>query len=189
MTKRLLVALVLVWASAAQAHKPSDSYLTLRADGPVLAAQWDIALRDLEYAIGLDGDGDGALSWGEVRARHDAIAAYALARLQIEADGAACTNGEAKHLLDDHSDTTYAVLRFPVACAHQPRAHRGGIFQYERRQETADGLPERQPFGDGWWWPGKNFGHDGRVVFRPRPGRLRADACGLKEQRRNQQAG
>jgi hypothetical protein len=29
--------------------------------------QWDIALRDLDYAIGLDQDGDGQLTWDEIR--------------------------------------------------------------------------------------------------------------------------
>src|SRR5262249_30303638 len=46
--KRLLVVLAVVtWASAAEAHKPSDSYLTLRHDGAHVEGQWDIALRDL----------------------------------------------------------------------------------------------------------------------------------------------
>jgi hypothetical protein len=121
MMSRLLAALVLVSATAAQAHKPSDSYLTLHADGAVLAGRWDIALRDLDYAIGLDADGDGALTWGEVRARQDPIAAYALARLHIDADGAACTSRASAQLLDRHSDGTYTVLRFAVDCARRPR--------------------------------------------------------------------
>jgi hypothetical protein len=52
--------------------------------------QWDIALRDLDMAVGLDADGNGELTWDEVRARHEAIAAYALARLKLASDGAAC---------------------------------------------------------------------------------------------------
>ena len=56
--KRLLVALLLVMASAAaQAHKPSDSYLSFKSEPGHVTGQWDIALRDLEYAIGLDADG------------------------------------------------------------------------------------------------------------------------------------
>ncbi|MEP7068187.1 MAG: hypothetical protein ABI789_03055, partial [Usitatibacter sp.] len=66
---------------AAQAHKASDSYLTLRAEGASLAGQWDIALRDLDLALGLDVNGDGSITWGEVRARQSAIADYALSRL------------------------------------------------------------------------------------------------------------
>ena len=46
-----------------------------------------IALRDLELAVGLDGDGDGQLTWDEVRGRHAAIAAYALTHLKLTAAG------------------------------------------------------------------------------------------------------
>ena len=77
----LAVALLLLGATAARAHKPSDSYVTLRADGARLEGQWDIALRDLDYAIGIDGDADGAITWGELRARHAEIRAQLEARI------------------------------------------------------------------------------------------------------------
>ena len=70
----LVLALVPVTASA---HKPSDSYLSLKVTDERIEGQWDIALRDLEFAIGLDGDGDGDINWSELQARHEAIAAYA----------------------------------------------------------------------------------------------------------------
>ena len=71
----------LLWALAAQAHKPSDSYLTITQSADGFSGRWDIALRDLDFALGLDADGDGAITWGEVRAKHADIAAYAGARL------------------------------------------------------------------------------------------------------------
>ncbi|MDQ2694169.1 MAG: HupE/UreJ family protein [Pseudomonadota bacterium] len=109
------VVCLLAWSLSALAHKPSDSYLTLRL-GAAATGQWDIALRDLDYAIGLDGDGDGAVTWGELRARHAAIAAYALARLRIFAGGRPCAVQPAQHLVDRHSDGAYAVLRFALDC-------------------------------------------------------------------------
>jgi hypothetical protein len=81
-TLAAVCVLVVLWVAVAQAHKPSDSYLVLRQLPSSVEGQWDIALRDLDYAIGLDADSDGAITWGELRARHDAIASYALARLQ-----------------------------------------------------------------------------------------------------------
>ena len=114
---KVAVALLLaLLAAIAHAHKPSDSYLAIRADGAVIEGQWDIALRDLEYAIGLDTDGDGAITWGELRARHAEVAAYALARLQIRADQKPCTLAPTGHLVDQHSDGAYAVLRFAARC-------------------------------------------------------------------------
>ena len=52
-----LALLPAVLPSTALAHKPSDSYLIIHATGDKLEGQWDIALRDLEYAMGLDADG------------------------------------------------------------------------------------------------------------------------------------
>jgi len=52
-SRRLLFLFLALLASAAQAHKPSDSYLSLSVQGRELQGQWDIALRDLDYAIGL----------------------------------------------------------------------------------------------------------------------------------------
>lgn len=112
----LLLALALC-AGAALAHKPSDSYLALRTDGAMLEGQWDIALRDLEYAIGLDADGDGAITWGELRVRRAELSAYALARLALRTDGQPCTLALRELLVDEHSDGAYAVLRFEARCA------------------------------------------------------------------------
>lgn len=111
-----LLALAWLWSVPAWAHKPSDSYLTLDVRGKHIDGQWDIALRDLDMAIGLDQDGNGELTWNEVRARHPAIAAYALSRLQVASGGQACPLRVTQQLLDDHSDGAYAVLRVSGDC-------------------------------------------------------------------------
>jgi len=110
---RILLVLVLsLFAGLCKAHKPSDSYLTLGAEGHGLRGQWDIALRDLEHAIGLDADGDGAITWGELRAKHREIDAYAFARLALRP----CAIQPGALLVDQHTDGAYAVLQFTVAC-------------------------------------------------------------------------
>jgi len=88
---RLLVLAALLFSASALAHKPSDSYLALRVEGAAVRGQWDIALRDLEFAIGLDSDGDGAITWGELRSRRAEIESYAFSRLKISSDGKTCT--------------------------------------------------------------------------------------------------
>lgn len=116
---RLLVLLVLALLCAlpARAHKPSDSYLNLEIHGERIEGRWDIALRDLELAVGLDADGDGALTWDEVRSRHGAIAAYALSHLKLAAGGSDCPLRVTRQLVDRHTDGAYTVLMLRGACA------------------------------------------------------------------------
>lgn len=113
---------VCLWLTAwpANAHKPSDSYLTIMQAQGQLAGRWDIALRDLEYAIGLDADGDGAITWGELRARHADIAAYALARLAVAADGNTCTLRVDDQQVEAHSDGMYTALALAIDCPRAP---------------------------------------------------------------------
>jgi hypothetical protein len=111
-----LVLLLSLWVVPAAAHKPSDSYLTLWVQGKQVTGQWDIALRDLDFAIGLDADGNGEITWGEVKAKHKEIAAYAMSRLVIAMAGTSCPTTVIDQLIDNHSDGAYAVLRFAAAC-------------------------------------------------------------------------
>src|SRR6516165_8311284 len=116
-----LILLLSMWAAPAHAHKPSDSYLTLSAQGDHVNGQRDIALRDLDFAIGLDADGNGEITWGEVKTKHKEIAAYALARLVIAADGVSCPITVIQHLIDNHSDGAYEVMRLTADCLVAPR--------------------------------------------------------------------
>ena len=165
MRRLALIFVLSLWIAPASAHKPSDSYLALSLAGDRLSGQWDIALRDLDYAIGLDADGNGEITWGEVKAKHKEIAAYALARLAIAADGALCPVTVGEHLIDNHSDGAYAVLRFAARCAAVPRVlsirytllfdldpqHRGLLrFEEQGRTHTAIFSPDR----DTWQFEG-----------------------------------
>ncbi len=111
--------LVMTWfflSLPAWAHKPSDSYLSLSVQHDYIEGQWDIALRDLADPIRLDHDGDGQLTWGEVRNKHDEISAYALSHLTLSTDHETCTTHLSEHLIDHHTDGAYAVLRFRADC-------------------------------------------------------------------------
>ncbi|MTW10240.1 HupE/UreJ family protein [Pseudoduganella eburnea] len=125
----LAALLFLLAAGAAEAHKPSDSYLTLRvtttaaaggvrpSGAAVIEGRWDIALRDLDFVLGLDADGDGRLTWDEVRFRHADIAGYAVPRLGL---ASGCRLQVAGNQVDRHTDGAYAVLLLRGAC--QPGA-------------------------------------------------------------------
>ncbi len=111
-----IAALLLATILPAQAHKPSDAYLTLARDGTALHGQWDVALRDLDNVLGLDGNGDGEITWGELRARQTDIDAYALAHLRVTSAGQPCPLKVDAHLVDAHTDGTYAVMKLSGTC-------------------------------------------------------------------------
>lgn len=117
MTRILLLWLCLLLSVSAYAHKPSDSYLSLSVAENAVAGQWDIALRDLDFALGLDTDADGGITWAEVRARKGEIEAYALSRLRITGANQLCPAKAGEMLVDYHTDGAYAVLRFNATCA------------------------------------------------------------------------
>jgi hypothetical protein len=120
--RRLLVLFLGLLSTPALAHKPSDSYLKIAVEGSTVQGQWDIALRDLDYALGLDADGDGAITWGELRRRHREVAAYAFSHLTITGKGATCAQQVREHLVDYHTDGAYAVLRFEARCPKTPES-------------------------------------------------------------------
>ena len=121
-----LAMLLLAGHAAALAHKPSDSYLTLSASptqaqttqtGQSITARWDIALRDLDYVLQLDRDGNGELTWAETRQREADITKLATGALLVSADSQACPwSASAPMQLDKHSDGTYAVLSLAAQC-------------------------------------------------------------------------
>ncbi|MES2941559.1 MAG: HupE/UreJ family protein [Pseudomonadota bacterium] len=104
---------------AAWAHKPSDSYLSIRvAEGSsTIDVRWDIALRDLDYVLELDRDGNGELNWGEVRKREADITRLAISRFQLTSADKNCDLSPVAPLaLDKHSDGSYAVLSLKAQC-------------------------------------------------------------------------
>ena len=115
-----------ITSAAALAHSASDAYLTLEIAPPdgrqtVVQVQWDIALRDLDFVIPLDDDGDGRITWRELRGHQSAIARYAIDKIAFRGDGKACTLRLVRQQVDQHADGSYAVLFLEAACAGTPR--------------------------------------------------------------------
>jgi hypothetical protein len=113
---KVIGLLLLLLASNAFAHKPSDSYLRLTPAAHGFTGEWRIALRDLDTALHLDTDEDRAITWGEVRTRHVEIADYALSRLRITALGASCPISAGDHRIEKLSDGTYTVMSLTASC-------------------------------------------------------------------------
>lgn len=147
-----LALLASLWSLPAFAHKPSDSYLRAATSEGGVALQWDVSLRDLHFLVGLDADGDSAITWAEVKAKRSEIAAATLSRLQVEADGSPVLLDLRDLLITDHSDGAHAVLDIGTDAPPDTRAlrityrllfdedptHRGLVFV---RRPTGDSAP------------------------------------------------
>jgi hypothetical protein len=116
----LLYLLVVFSAGTVKAHTQSSAYLTLQTSSSDVSIRWDLALRDLDDAIGLDLNDDGKITWGELLARKEAVFAYAQSRLHLQCDGKPAELRADELLVDDHSDGAYAVLRFTVPESSRP---------------------------------------------------------------------
>ena len=114
----LLFLALLIWMpTLALAHKPSDSYLRLSYQEDSIQFTWDIALRDLEYTVGLDSNHDRAITWKEVRSKQAAILAFARAGLSLQSRDQACHVTLKDQLkIDTHSDGSYVVLEGTLTC-------------------------------------------------------------------------
>ena len=116
--RAVAMAWLVLMAGTALAHKSSDSYLTVQAQGDQVSVQWDIALRDTQFAIGLDANGDDQITWGELQQKERELQAWASSRLSLQRGGA-CTFTPQALQVDEHTDGGYAVLAWRGRCPQQ----------------------------------------------------------------------
>jgi hypothetical protein len=118
MTLRSLLMLVLglVLSPLASAHKASTGYLHLAARQGNLDGRIELAVRDLDFAMDLDANRDGAVTWGELKAARGRIADYVRDRLSVAAAGGRCELQDRDLKVVSHSDGNYAVLYLSGSC-------------------------------------------------------------------------
>jgi hypothetical protein len=109
----LLGATVALGAPAARAHKASDAYIQVTASSSELTLRVDMALRDLDAALDIDADGNGRLTWGEVRAAWPAIETFVVSHIEV----AGCALDAPARALERRTDGVYAALTFSSKCA------------------------------------------------------------------------
>lgn len=112
----LALALLVLCSAPASAHKPSDSYLSLERTAHGARGRWDIALRDLEAAVGLDRDHDGTIVWRELEAQLPAVVAYAGQRLSGRTAAGRCDVALKPAGVVAHSDGKYVALDLTLSC-------------------------------------------------------------------------
>jgi hypothetical protein len=120
MLHRIVLAFLLLAVTGASAHEPSRSVLSLDVTASALSGRLDLSLRDLEEAVGLDADGDAAITWGELEAREPAIVAYTSPRLRISSESSPCALAITPNGVDTHGGAAFAVLALSGTCDSPP---------------------------------------------------------------------
>jgi hypothetical protein len=111
---RWLPALLLA-APFAQAHISSNGFLTLEVDRAQISGALELAIRDGELAVGLDHDGDGKVTWGELRAAQTALQAYVLGHLRLSGTES-CPIKFGAVQVNERVDGNYLWLPLSAAC-------------------------------------------------------------------------
>ena len=96
--KHCALFLILLFAESAVAHGLNDSYLNLSLRDDEFTGVLQLAITDLELAVGIDTDRDTRITWGELKQASAAIETYVRPRLQMRMGEVVCTY----HLGDYH---------------------------------------------------------------------------------------
>jgi hypothetical protein len=113
----LLCALAL---HTAEAHIASNGFLSLDIEGRTLTGTIELAMRDAELAVGLDSNGDGQITWGELRSHQPELDAYLQTHLLISAASKSCDLSTAALQINERVDGNYLWLPFTAVCSEQP---------------------------------------------------------------------
>jgi hypothetical protein len=100
----------------AQAHIASNGFLTLKVDGAQVSGAMELAIRDGELAVGLDHDGNGQVTWGELKSSQSALQNYLLGHLRLSGDSGPCNVAFAPVEVNERVDGTYLWLPLNIDC-------------------------------------------------------------------------
>jgi len=82
----------------------------------IVHGQWDIALRDLDFVLKLDDNGDGKIVWGELRKHQKSVSDFAYGQILFFGDGSMPhrTDSSSRRLPRRRS---YSALFFDIVCS------------------------------------------------------------------------
>jgi hypothetical protein len=116
-----VAALVLVFASAgsARAHVASNAFLVASVTGRVVSGSMELAVRDVELAVGADQNQDNKVTWGELKAAEPELARYLREHVAVSAQERRCELSFGEIKVNQRVDGVYAWLPLQARC---PRA-------------------------------------------------------------------
>lgn len=118
----LLLGVVLLLAPTfASAHAASDAYVSLTFTNQSLVGRIDLALRDVDALFGLDDDGDGRVTWAELKKHQEELFQYLGTNAVFRGDGVLMPLGSPELSVDEHVGGMFAVTRFVLPMARPVR--------------------------------------------------------------------
>jgi len=116
MLRYFAMLLMVLAGSAARAHIASNGFLSLNVAGAQISGSIELAIRDGELAVGLDHDGDGKVTWRELRAGQGALQKYMQGHLRLSGDGGACRMQFEALEVNERVDGNYLWLPLRAEC-------------------------------------------------------------------------
>jgi hypothetical protein len=111
-----LLLIACLCCATAHAHVASNGFLAIDAHDNKLRGSVELAVRDVELAVGADANGDGKITWGELRAASARLSAYVAEHLEFAANGGTCRVQFGALKVRSRIDGSYAWLPFTAAC-------------------------------------------------------------------------
>ena len=108
------------FTAAAQAHIASSGFLSVKIAGTDVVGSIEIAVRDVELAVGVDANRDNQITWRELNDSAPRLARYLSEHLAFAAQdggsGVACPLSFQALQVNDRVDGSYAWLPFTAQC-------------------------------------------------------------------------
>jgi hypothetical protein len=103
----------------AGAHVASNGFVDVSVSGSRVSGSLEFAVRDAELAVGVDGNHDGRVTWGELRAAEADLHGYIVQHMDLVSSGARCALQFDHIQVTQHVDSYYAWIPFNARCASE----------------------------------------------------------------------
>jgi hypothetical protein len=110
------ISLGILFAGTVHAHVASNGFLAAKVAGLDVTGSIEIAVRDVEFAVGIDADRDGKITWGELRDGEPLLSRYLAQHVSFMAQGEACRLSFQPLAVNNRVDGSYAWLPFTARC-------------------------------------------------------------------------
>ncbi len=115
------LVLALAMAFPARAHIASNGFLVARVDAHDVSGSIELSVRDAALAVPVDADGNGKITWGELRAAEASLVEYIGGHFSLAAQGQPCKLSIRSLQITKRVDGNYAWLPFSANCPEDIR--------------------------------------------------------------------